>query len=154
MRSGWGRFLLLPGQKRSQGAARRGPILTLYGVVFAIFVQALPCTAEGTLCPVRGCQPRRSPCRIRESGGCDHSLVPRTVQRRSGRRAACNASQLPRRRSFQREPGQHGDCRYCFGEGGRQPGESWVSAISTSRLRGSTGNARFQLECSETTTSE
>src|SRR6266576_902767 len=35
------------------GVLRAGVHSTLHGVVFAIFVQALPCTAEGTVCRVR-----------------------------------------------------------------------------------------------------
>src|SRR6202795_364320 len=45
-------FLLAPGRSAA-GVLRAGVDSTLHGVVFAIFVQALPCTAEGTLCRVR-----------------------------------------------------------------------------------------------------
>jgi hypothetical protein len=40
------------------GAPRAGVQVTLHGVVFAIFVQALPGTAEGTLCDPRNAVPR------------------------------------------------------------------------------------------------
>src|SRR6266568_5920413 len=47
-----GPFFAGPGRSAAR-VLRAGVHSTLHGVVFAIFVQALPCTAEGTVCRVR-----------------------------------------------------------------------------------------------------
>ena len=46
MRLGWGPFFSCPGRSAAR-VLRAGVHSTLHGVVFAIFVQALLCTAEG-----------------------------------------------------------------------------------------------------------
>src|SRR6266851_1614040 len=65
--------------QRSRSAASRGSLLLCMGLFSRFFVQALPCTAEGTVCRVRDTR----------------SLVPRAYgTNRSSSNTSCSSRQL------------------------------------------------------------